>query len=693
MKRTLLFLALFTVLTLLFSFAQPQARASSMPRVIEPLYPTEDVVVAEIVTTQAPYAADPTGIQDSTAAIQQAIDDCAAAGGGTVWLPVGRYLVTGSVTVQPFVTLWGDYNGGEDGTIILAKPPSVDAPTPALFYVSGSAGVMGLTVYYPEQSMDNVKPYPFTFYIGGAMLQNIVNCTVVNGYRGIGVCVREGEGHEQMTVENFKGAFLHVGIEAYNQSDVGTLKHVRIGPQYWEDCGDPQALRAYTRANATGMILGDLEWTQFCNIAIEDCKTGIQIVKGRRIEFAGAFYGVDIRGCGTGILVDSIDERWGMVLANSRVEGGTALRNRTKGLVKCCGVEFTGKVRGCYIWRTKLDELPLALDYNRAPPKPPAQLFLVDADSTGAADCAAALQQALDAAGAAGGGVVYLPAGRWKLETPVTVPANVELRGTATTAQRDQGSSAGTVVYAYPALCDTPEEADAAPALVTLAGKNAGVRGVRFVCPESKILEGLTPSAYLIRGRAEGVYVVNAGILAAWNGVDFRGCDGHFIKKVTGCAFNNMFSVGGAGGMVEECLQNGNAYYRCNFGFPGWPGDESKIWAELFDPITRPSAEYLRILGAQKETVLNIFAYGVKTLVAAEGSEQTLLANIGADNLGAGTPLLRVEGGSLTAVNMMRWNGRSYDRSGGAQLRVYNRLTIDKRWECNVPSRLRDFAF
>ena len=62
------------------------------PQIVETVYPTEDVVVADIVATQAPYSADPTGERDCTAVLQRAVDDCAANGGGTVFLPVGRLL-------------------------------------------------------------------------------------------------------------------------------------------------------------------------------------------------------------------------------------------------------------------------------------------------------------------------------------------------------------------------------------------------------------------------------------------------------------------------------------------------------------------------------------------------------------------------------------------------------------------------
>lgn len=44
--------------------------------------------------TQAPYGADPTGTVDSTTAIQQALDAVGEGGGGVVYLPAGRYLIS-----------------------------------------------------------------------------------------------------------------------------------------------------------------------------------------------------------------------------------------------------------------------------------------------------------------------------------------------------------------------------------------------------------------------------------------------------------------------------------------------------------------------------------------------------------------------------------------------------------------------
>ena len=673
------------------------------PRIVATVYPTDDVVIADIVLTEAPYAADGSGLTDCTQTIQDALNDCYAAGGGTVFLPAGRYLVTGPIRIPAFVTLRGDWQdpdtGNDYGTVILADVPSADTATPALFTVGGSAGAMGLTVYYPSQSLADVKPYPFAFYVNGGgadfMLQSVVNCTVINGYRGLGVCVT-GEGHEMMTAEGFKGTFLHVGAEAYNQSDVGTWKNVSIGNQYWSQAGaglaaaDRGALDAYTKAHATGLILGDLEWTEFANLAVSGCKTGVHIVKGRRIEFAGSMVGVDIADCVTGLLVDSIDNRWGMAVAKGSIAGCTAVENNAKGYVKLTDVTLDGKVKGCgkvVQYCAGLSELDI--NYNRAPVKCRAALFIVQADNNRESDISVVLQQALDEAGSAGGGVVYLPAGRYLLQRPVTVPAGVELRGSGSVATREQiNSSRGTLIYADWGEAATDAAADSGQALITLAGAHAGLRNLRFVYPGNIFVpDGVKPFNYTVRGAAQGVYAVNVCFTGSYNGVDFRGCNGHLIKKLVGVCYNNTMAVGGKNGMVEGCLQNANIAFRNDFQIAGWPVGEEQLFSTLINPITRQMSKIIRAQGAENQLVLNTFAYGAKHFLVSEDSGVRLV-NIGADNLLENSPMLVTTGGSVTAVNMMRYNGYSF-QNGGADLALYNRLTIGLKYEPTLDGSFR----
>ncbi|MBQ8027144.1 MAG: hypothetical protein IJ261_03400, partial [Clostridia bacterium] len=269
------------------------------PTILETVYPTEDVVIADIVISDAPYSADNSGEQDVTAIIQQAIDDCAENGGGTVWLPAGRYRVTGNIYIRQFVTLRGDYQdpdvGTDYGTLIIADVESSDAMTPGLFTVGASAGAVGLTVWYPNQRLDNVKPYPYTFYITGNsdyMLQTIKNCTLINSYRGIGACSECENGiyqcHEMLTIDNVKGTCLYEGLNSHNSADVDTVKTLYILNKYWVEAGEafnaPQEseLDAYTRANGYGLVLGDLEWPQFADVRVSDMLYGVSFRKGIR---------------------------------------------------------------------------------------------------------------------------------------------------------------------------------------------------------------------------------------------------------------------------------------------------------------------------------------------------------------------------------------------------------------------------
>lgn len=63
----------------------------------------------------------------------------------------------------------GEYQDSDEGTdygtIIIADVKSSDEMRPSLFIVGASAGVVGLTVWYPEQTLENIKPYPYTFYV------------------------------------------------------------------------------------------------------------------------------------------------------------------------------------------------------------------------------------------------------------------------------------------------------------------------------------------------------------------------------------------------------------------------------------------------------------------------------------------------------------------------------------------------
>mgnify|MGYP001190137024 CR=1 FL=1 len=671
--------------------AEARERPEPSPRLVQTRYPTEDVVVADFDVSD--YGADPTGVGDSTRAIQDALDDCYAASGGTVWLPAGTYRVTTTLEVRAFCTLRGDRRDpdkgrGDYGTVVVADfPPGDDGP--ALFRIGGSAGVMGVTTYYPRQDAASPVPYNYTFEIPGVawigtqnyMMSTVSDVTMLNSYRGIGVSTMasdrgeppsSGQVHESATIRNVKGTVLYEGVRAYNGADVGTWENVRFSNAYWADA--PRAYRpparaaldAWTRAHGTGLVLGDLEWEQFSHIDVADYRIGIRIVPGQRIRFAGSFVEPTVRRTDVALQVDDVDPRWGLSIAGGVLEGSQhAIRNDADGYVKITGTTLAGDVQGTV---HVFDERPPAYEPGPPPDRPRAVLYDVTKPPFNAPrgvgvlpneDATAAIQRALDQAHADGGGIVYLPAGWYRIASHLRVPARVELRGASAVPNRDQlGLSGGTVLLAYEGRDTSVPET--APAFVTLDGDRAGVRGLRIFYPENNPAspDGLVPYPYAIRGNGERTYIVNVGLPNAWNGIDlatYRN-DRFVVRKVNGAFFKRAVTVGRSdGGRIEGLLSNGNAVTRVGFGIPGW-AEEGNIFPEVIDKYMRRQAVLVTVDGARRLRLTHVFAYGFHDgLVVRSGD--VVGWNLGTDNLGEDGHTVDVTAGEVTITNVLRYNG------------------------------------
>ncbi|WP_329173925.1 discoidin domain-containing protein [Streptomyces sp. NBC_01477] len=657
------------------------------PKLVATRYPADGPVVADFDVRD--YGADATGRRDATGAVQSALYDCQDAGGGTVWLGAGTYRVTTTVEIPAFCSLRGDRRDpdrgkGGYGTLIRADlPPGADGPV--LFRVGGSASVQGLTTYYPNQSATRPVPYNYTFEIPGRawqgdqnyMMSTVAHVTMLDSYKGVGVSTLasdrgepavQGQVHESATLSDIKGTVLAEGARAYNGADVGTWQDMTFSNSYWAQA--PAAfhppkravLDRWTRANGTGFVLGDLEWDQFSRIALSDYRTGIQVVKGQRASFVGAFVQTRVLRTDVALQVDDIDSRWGMTLGDSTLQGSTAsVRNASAGYVKVTGTTLTGPTTGTVV------ELPGKVPSYDGPPSTPAPeravLYVASAAPHGvgyqpAADATGAIQQVLDRAGRQGGGLVYLPAGWYRVAGHLRVPAGVELRGAAASPNRDlSGASAGTVLFAYEGR--NAPDADTATAFVTLDGNGAGVRGLRVFHPENNPATGYVPYPYDIRGAGRGTYVVDVGLTNAWNGVDLAAHrnDGFVVRKLTGGFLNRGISVGrGDGGSIEGVLTNGNSVNRVGFGIPDW-GLDGDVFPQTIDGWTRKRTDLVHVDGARGLTVLDVFGYGMHNgLVVDSGDVHAF--NLGTDNLGDGGHTVTAgASASVEALNVLRYNG------------------------------------
>jgi hypothetical protein len=116
-------------------------------------------LLASSVATQPPYHADNTGVADAAAAIQRAIDAVAAASGGVVYLPAGRYRLDHPLRLGWGVTLSGEpvveasSADSASATWLLAYAGRGDEAAPALIALPAAqeTGLLNLTIAYPEQ--------------------------------------------------------------------------------------------------------------------------------------------------------------------------------------------------------------------------------------------------------------------------------------------------------------------------------------------------------------------------------------------------------------------------------------------------------------------------------------------------------------------------------------------------------------
>jgi hypothetical protein len=121
-----------------------------------------------------------------------------------------------------------------------------------------------------------------------------------------------------------------------------------------------------------------------------------------------------------------------------------------------------------------------------APAQSPAPRWnVVDAGAVvdGQSDCAAVFQKLLDEAGKAGGGVVGVPAGRYRINSHLSIPANVTLQGVyrvpPTAGPQTVAGHDGSVLLAYAGRGSTD-----GPPFIRLAGNNAALAGLVVAYPE-----------------------------------------------------------------------------------------------------------------------------------------------------------------------------------------------------------------
>ncbi|QGQ94022.1 hypothetical protein EHS13_03400 [Paenibacillus psychroresistens] len=229
-------------------------------------------------------------------------------------------------------------------------------------------------------------------------------------------------------------------------------------------------------------------------------------------------------------------------------------------------------------------------------------------------DNTTAIQNALNAAGTAGGGTVFVPAGQFKVTGTLSVPTGVELRGIF------DGPHHTHVIGSALLTTNGSGNAVGTP-FITLAA-SSGVRGLTIHYPNQDYTN-VVAYPWAIRSNGSGDYVVDTSFTNAYQGLDFgltNNADNHYIHGVQGSFLKQAIYVGKSptAGWLENVHINPHFWFRSPF--VGSP--DGDYWATLHPYLTTNlNAFTLGQCGSENSLGIFVFANytGLRTEAQAAG--------------------------------------------------------------------------
>lgn len=668
-----------------------------------------EVFVASADVSAEPYFADRTGVRDVTDILQSAIDSVSALGGGVVYVPYGTYRISKTLNIPTYVTLRGDYVDADRGdysraTLLLLDQKGTFKTSSAVL-VQTSAAVQGFTFYYEKQSVTNPIEYKPTIETQGDVC-TVKDCNFINSFYGIFTGERA---KGMLTVENVKGTTLWRGLDNNNSADICVTTDVHFSPKYWAQAGEAfhapaeADIRALMKKNGSiGLTLGDCDRDTYENIIIDGYSTGLYNRLPTRAGLCGSYYNVTFTDVTIGLDLYGINGAYGLLLTDCIIEASDiAVRNevttaKETPVVYLLNCAVTGKTSD-YVKVLTVSGISMDTSYTALSNRPSiraTQLFNLadyDADATGKADVSAALQKALDDASAAGGGIVYLPAGIYRLTSPVTVGEKTVIMGAQQNPQRGSDAFRGTVMLVTCGEGGTETDT----AAITVAGNHSGIMGMTVYYPNNGVSQKntLTESpveySYFVRCKGKNTFAINLCLVAASRGVCFDGAENFIADRILMTVFDNGIGVfNSKNGAITRIHTNGTYH---NIGYksqtvlhPDWMTDSSRVY-ELIDTHLSPRMTLFKVSGSQGIQIRHGFHYGANTFLWAAESD-VILINCESGHIGRGKSFVMGGGVELWGVNFIREN----PHEAVEMLKAGNMMTIYQFKAAHQPSVVYD---
>lgn len=261
-------------------------------------------------------------VADDTGAFQRALDAVHRSGGGTVYVPPGRYLFRGTIVVPGGVTLHGSFgcvpshNGlrdhgqpkpGDDGAALLVTAGRGHEDGTPFVTLDTNSSIGGLTIYYPEQSPDaEPAPYPWTIAMRGKN-PAAFDLELLNPYQGI-----DASRNERHNIRNITGQPLRRGIWVDAIYDIGRIENVHFNP-WWSSRG---AAYEWQTRNGEAFIFGRADWEYVLNTFCFGYHAGYKFIQTETGACNGNFLGIGADDCNRALLVEQ-SAAFGLLIANA----------------------------------------------------------------------------------------------------------------------------------------------------------------------------------------------------------------------------------------------------------------------------------------------------------------------------------------------------------------------------------------
>jgi hypothetical protein len=659
---------------LIFSGATAFGQIYNGWQLFETTHPSDKQLVALHINTAANTEVDNTGASDVTSEFQQAIDYVFNNGGGSIYVPEGRYRFDGTIVIKEGVNLRGDFTVPEgtsvSGSILEPGSGRNNQGSEPFITLRGSATIDGFTIWYPEQDAAAIVPYPSTIlfqrnedgrYPKHASRARCIN--LVNSYFGIDIGVINTA---LPMVINIYGSPLYKGIRINECSDVSRIIDIHFSPDYWANSGlagapsknGPHSTFMYEQGHAIDYLRSDNGFNGFWYIS--GYNKGLSINSGFS---AGPFYEFEITNCKEALILKTInqvpatftscifegsnaalvqEQMTGAAQFNSSVfrsnnlavkpassSSNSAAQVSFQDCVFDAPVQLTGLMtsvanstfafEGNHVTLDKALKNAILMDntyqggrsisnnmskkenalirdttkaylstpefeyipfISHAPTR--AALYIatdfdgvVEGDNI---DDGPGIQLALNKAAEDDGGIVFLPAGEYILNSPITIPSNVELRGVLDMPHhgrlplnKDLEHEFGTFFFVK------HNRGNPTGATITISA-NAGVRGISAYYPEQDIhiTGSARPFPWLFSLNGENIYIKNVLAVNPYQFLDISSakCDNHYIENnyIFPLKTGIQIGKGSSGGKLRNVHYNGTV-----IGQAFYPTDSEKL--------------------------------------------------------------------------------------------------------------------